>query len=274
MRILCIALTLAVSLSVPLLAAKTKSPAVFTGTYSTFTPKGNVRNFTTVVPQGSKITYADGFNETTYTASIGSAKIRIRALYSKDPDISGSIHEKKWELRGIDPSARIIIDSEPITLKETGKGTLLVYQYKNAKKHTPVIQRTLILSKGQFIYIMDCVAPIRDFYAYEQAFNIAMGGFLVTDEAFVPSEKAIQPSSKVKTEQEKKPEIVITQKELDSMGLKEEDRGKTIPDENAGAPQDQAAKPIENDSAAAQGSAGEEKTPESQDKAAGQDKTK
>lgn len=265
MRIPVIALILAVVMSAPLLAAKAKAPAAFNGTYSTFTPKGNVRNFSAVIPQGSKITYADGFNETTYTASIGSAKIKIRALYTKDADIKDSVHEKKWELRGIDPAARIIIDSQPVTLKETGKGTLLVYQYKNAKKHTPVIQRTLILSKGQFIYIMDCVAPIRDFYVYEQAFNIAMGGFLITDQEFTPSEKALTPSSKVKTEIEKKPEISIDQKELDSMGLKEESRNKTAPEENAGAPEDTAAKPAEDGSNAAPESAVQEKKTESGD---------
>ena len=219
MRPLSIALVLAVSISLPLLAggsAKNAQPCM--GEYSTFTPKGFVRNFSTVIPKGSKVIYFDGFNETTYTVSAGAAKIRIRAMYSKENDIADRIQEKKWEIRDTDPSVRTIIEGQPVTLKASIKGTLLVYQYKNAKKKSALIQRTLILSQGNFAYIMDCSAPVCDFYAYEQAFNIAIGGFLVTDQAFVPAEKPADADTV------KKARIKVDQKELDSMGLKEEDR--------------------------------------------------
>lgn len=221
MRTLCIVLATAV-LALPVLAeAKPGAPA-YKGGYSTFIPKGNVRSFTTVLPQNAKITYADGFNETTYTAAVGEAKIRIRAMYEAAPDTVSLIQEKKWELRDIDPSVRIIIDGEPVTLRATVKGTLLVYQYKNAKKKAAVIQRTLISSQGQFVYIMDCIAPTGSFYAYEQIFNIAMGGFLAADQQFVPAVKKEQ-----RAETAKKTQIRVDQKELDSMGLKESPNGES-----------------------------------------------
>ena len=216
MRTLCTALVIAAAFALPVFTeAKTVSSA-YNGGYSTFIPKGNVRSFTTVLPQNAKITYADGFNETTYTASVGAAKIRIRAMYEAAPDTVSLIQEKKWEIRDIDPSVRIIIEGEPVTLRATVKGTLLVYQYRNAKKKAAVIQRTLITSQGQFVYIMDCVAPTGSFYAYEQIFNIAMGGFLAAEQQFVPEAKKVKTSDTVK-----KSQIKINQSELDSMGLKE-----------------------------------------------------
>ena len=215
MRTLSIALVLAAAASFPLFAGESAHP--YQGEYSTFTPKGFVHNFSTVIPKGSKVLYSDGFNETTYTVSLGTGKIRIRAMYSKENDITDRIQEKKWDIRATDPSVRTILEGEPIALKSI-KGTLLVCQYKNAKKGTPVIQRTLILSQGNFAYIMDCSAPVRDFYAYEQAFNIAMGGFIVTDQSFVPAEKTADADATSKAKRK------VDLKELDSMGLKEEDR--------------------------------------------------
>lgn len=232
-------LLMCAAIAVPFSGAFAAAPAklsAYQGGYSTFIPKGLIRNFTTVIPQGAKITYHDGANETTYTVRLGDSKIRIRALFTKDSDIVSRIQEKKWEMRDLDPSIRIIVEGQPVTLRAMVKGTLLVYQYRDAKSKASRIQRTLITSQGNIVYIIDCSAPTAGFYAYEQVFNIAMGGFLVTDASFIPPKI---PDGLTTDAESKRPDIKIDQNELDSMGLKEEGKAAKTEEESSTVPSEQ-----------------------------------
>ena len=211
--------------------AKNKTSNGYTaGSSVLFQPKGFIQNFSTMIPAGTKVLYADDKDETTYSFSVGNAAMRIRVLYSKNPDLISQIQSKKWELRGMDPSIRTIIDGENITIRKTVKGTLLVYQFKDSGKK-PVIQRTLITGQDSYIYIIDCRAPVKDFYKYEDAFNILMGCFRITG-TDTPAEKtSIQPEQEqTQTEENRKPIIHVDTDELNSMGLKEDTNGETKTD--------------------------------------------
>jgi len=220
-------LIIAAALCMPLAAyAKKSINTAQSGSSVTFQPKGLIRNFSTVIPSGTKVLYTDGSNETTYSFSSGKADMRIRAIYTKNPDLISQIQAKKWELRDMDPSIRTIIDGQNITIRKSVQGTLLVYQFRENRKK-PVIQRTLITGQGSFIYIIDCRAPVNDFYKYEDGFNVLMGGFKITgEEAPVEEKIAAEPEDRIQeatpAEETRKPDVNTGTDDLDSMGLKED----------------------------------------------------
>ena len=183
-----------------------------------FTPKGQIRNFTVVIPPETKVTFSDGKDETTYSMKYRNARMRIRAIKTDTPDLLSQIQNRKWELRDMDPSIRIIIEGDKVTVRKSVEGALLICQYRDREKKRSVIQRTLVAGKGSYVYIIDCTASVSDFYSYEKMFTLLMGSFAMTQ-----GEADETPENGPSDKQQTKPDIQISPD--DFQGLEESEGG-------------------------------------------------
>jgi hypothetical protein len=196
-----------------------------------FKPSGPVGNFTLLVPAKWKTTSTIKDTEESYTFSLDKGTIRVRAFFS-DADIMNLLRLKKWEIADIDPSFKPIISNEKIIVRKSIEGKLLVYEFRDHKQATPLIQRTFITTHGSYVYIIDCRAPSTLFYKYDNDFTAAMGSFALTGEpeknkvpvkkAEIPAQTKPEQHADIKPEQVRKDAIHIDNDELSKIGLTEE----------------------------------------------------
>lgn len=110
-----------------------------------------------------------------YASKDKNTVIKVRAFKSSDKDIEELIHEKKWDLRSIDPRLNKIIETKKIKITKNMAGKILVFEYRSNRNR--YLQRVMITKCGNIIYIIECKSPTRCFYKYNKIFNTALSSF-------------------------------------------------------------------------------------------------
>lgn len=117
------------------------------------------------------------------TDEISTATLAVFSAYTKDAEIvvrvSLQSDEKADAVAGsvkTVPRAFIaIIDRESFVVQKKEIGIISVHQYfKEGQKY---LKRTLHMRDKEYAYELVCSAPLKAFYQYEEAFNIALKSF-------------------------------------------------------------------------------------------------
>jgi len=100
-----------------------------------------------------------------------------------------------------------------------------VYEFRDLKAKTPIIQRTFITTQGDCVYIIDCRAPSVLFHKYSGDFTAAMGSFALTGASKYNGQvqkAGTKGKTEIQPEPVKKDSIHINDDEISKMGLEED----------------------------------------------------
>ncbi len=138
--------------------------------------KSDKFNYEIVLPQSWEVATIDMTKKHIMNAvKNDTLDIKVRVYKTEESDYDRVVSKKSWDLRRIDPLLSKILETEKIKIKKNVRGKLLIFEYRSKRKK--ILQRTMISRNGDMIYIVDCKAPLRQFYRYETIFNVALSSF-------------------------------------------------------------------------------------------------
>ncbi len=96
-------------------------------------------------------------------------EIKVSASGTDDEERDKWNSIKEWYTRGKGSKMRLILEKKKFKLNESTVSRLLVFQYWIGGRK--MLKRMTITDSGNSIIVMECSAPIKNFYRYDRMFN-------------------------------------------------------------------------------------------------------